>query len=331
MNPKVSVCVITYNHEKFIVQTIDGVLMQKTNFDFEFIIGEDCSSDKTREIIVGFQKKYPGKITLLAREKNLGMMNNFIDTIQICQGEYIAFCEGDDYWTDPLKLQKQVDFLEANLDYSISGHNVKVAFEGFDKQSEWDRAWSKKEWIGIEDVIISGGAATGSLVWRNNVFGNFPDWFVKQHGGDWSLQILCASKGKMKYFNEIMGVYRIHDKGAYGTALEIVKKKNLRIEEFLYNNMQSMINALDLHFAHKYSSLFDMVRNYSNLEAFGRYALAGDFINSKKYAQKVKLVLHKFPPKIIIIFIVKIFIIRILPKKIAMYILHMNMCNGAII
>lgn len=129
MPPLVSVCMITYNHEKYIREAIEGVLMQKTTFPIELIIGEDCSADNTRKICVEYQKKYPDIIHPMFSEKNLGMIKNFIETIQASKGKYIAFCEGDDYWTDPYKLQKQVDFLDANSDYSCCFHRYDILDE----------------------------------------------------------------------------------------------------------------------------------------------------------------------------------------------------------
>ena len=114
----VSICMITYNHANYIRQAIEGVMMQRTSFDIELIIGDDCSTDSTRDICLRFQKTYPGKIRLNEKINNIGPIKNFIKTLGACTGKYVAICEGDDYWVDPLKLQKQVDFLESNNDYS---------------------------------------------------------------------------------------------------------------------------------------------------------------------------------------------------------------------
>jgi len=124
--PLVSVCMITYNHENFIKDAIEGILMQKTSFPIELIIGEDCSTDNTRKIVKDYEEKYPEIIFAQYSEKNLGMINNFLNVLQAARGKYIALCEGDDYWTDPLKLQKQVDFLEANPEYVICANRTKV-------------------------------------------------------------------------------------------------------------------------------------------------------------------------------------------------------------
>jgi len=113
-DPLVSVWMITYNHEKYIAQAIDSILTQKTNIDYEIVIGDDYSTDRTREIVLEYKSKHPEKIKLLLQKKNVGLMQNFIDTLKACTSKYIALLEGDDYWTDPKKLQKQIDYMSAN-------------------------------------------------------------------------------------------------------------------------------------------------------------------------------------------------------------------------
>ncbi len=112
--PKVSVLMITYNHEQYIEQAVRSVMMQETDFDYELVIGEDCSTDRTREIVLRLKEEFPDKIRLLLPEKNLGMIPNFVATYEACRGEYIALCEGDDYWTHPKKLQIQVDYMKGS-------------------------------------------------------------------------------------------------------------------------------------------------------------------------------------------------------------------------
>src|ERR1700683_5373651 len=126
--PLVSVHMVTYNHEKYIAQAIESVLLQKTKFDFELVIGEDFSDDNTRNIIKTFVLNNPGKINALLHPYNLGLdgKNNSVETLKNCNGKYVALCEGDDFWTDPYKLQKQIDFLEENTDFSICFHNSKI-------------------------------------------------------------------------------------------------------------------------------------------------------------------------------------------------------------
>jgi glycosyltransferase involved in cell wall biosynthesis len=130
--PLVSVKMITYNHEPYIAQAIEGVLiMQETDFPIELVIGEDCSNDRTRDIVLDYQKKYPEIIRVITSDKNVGANKNSKRTFKACRGKYLAFCEGDDYWHHPQKLQKQVDYLEAHPEVGlvhsdVKWHNVKT-------------------------------------------------------------------------------------------------------------------------------------------------------------------------------------------------------------
>ena len=129
---KLSVLMLAYNQEAFIREALESVLAQQTTFDFEIVIGEDCSTDTTRSIIQSYQAAHPGKIRGLYRAENVGMIENFIQGYRACQGEYIAMLEGDDYWVDPCKLQKQVDFLESHPDFSICFHDSFVRTDSSD-------------------------------------------------------------------------------------------------------------------------------------------------------------------------------------------------------
>ena len=122
----VPVAVITYNQEKTIAQTIDSILMQKGDFTLELIVGEDCGGDATREICVAYQKKYPETIKLLLQDTNQGLLKNYIDSIRLCRGRFIAVCAGDDYWCDEYKLQKQVDSLMQHKCARFSFHKTRA-------------------------------------------------------------------------------------------------------------------------------------------------------------------------------------------------------------
>ena len=214
---KVSVSMITYNHEKFIAQAVESVLMQKANFEYELVIGEDCSTDNTRQILLEYQKKYPDKIRLLLPEKNLGMQKNAINTLQASRGQYIAALEGDDYWTDPLKLQKQVDFLEANPDFAICFHNVAIINEDYPERNRLNNDDLTPE-ISTLDNLLEGNnyIATCSAVIKTNLIQNLPDWFTSLPFGDYALYLIAARHGKIKYINNVMSVYRIHPGGIHG-------------------------------------------------------------------------------------------------------------------
>ena len=128
-SPLVSIVCITYNHKDYINQTIESFLMQKTNFTYEIVIGEDCSTDGTRQIVFEYEKKYDDIIRVITSDSNVGMRENGTRSRLACKGKYIAVCDGDDYWTSANKLQRQVDFMEANPDYSLCFHDAIMLWD----------------------------------------------------------------------------------------------------------------------------------------------------------------------------------------------------------
>ena len=136
--PVVSVLMITYNHGPYILQAIEGVVRQETDFDYELVIGEDCSKDNTREICFECQKKFPSIIRVLWSDGNVNVSENWARTRERCRGEYIAFCEGDDYWTDTRKLQKQVEVLKGNPGVAFCFSRAELFFENTGERKIWD-------------------------------------------------------------------------------------------------------------------------------------------------------------------------------------------------
>lgn len=209
---KLSVLMITYNHEKYIAQALDSVLMQQTDFDFEIVLGEDCSTDNTRSIVLDYQRRYPDKIKVLLSENNMGMTRNFIQTFNACTGEYVALLEGDDYWLSPLKLQKQVNVLDKHYDLSICFHNTNW----IDDNSNIIRISNskQKQMTDIYDIIDGWFIMTASIVFRKKFLINLPEWFMHVGNGDYALQLLLADNGKIFYIDELMSNYRKHACGA---------------------------------------------------------------------------------------------------------------------
>ncbi len=207
-----SICLITYNHEKYIREAIEGILIQKTNFDFELVIGEDSSSDRTRVICEEYAKKHPNLIKLLPKSKNLGMMPNFIRTYNACNGEFIALIEGDDYWTDPEKLQKQVDYLIQNPDCSLCAHDVNLIYENVPETYPFQAVWTKDRFE-FKDIFGCHFISTLSLVFRKKQLGELPEWFNHLIIGDVPIVMILASKGYGHYFLEKMAVKRKNEGG----------------------------------------------------------------------------------------------------------------------
>lgn len=229
--PKVSVFMMVYNHEKYIKEALNGILMQKCNVDYEIVIGEDCSTDESRNIILEFSKQFPGKFKLLLHNSNIGAQKNQLAVLENCTGQYIAMCEGDDYWTDPLKLQKQVDFLEANPDYALCFHKVSILQEGVVKE---DTITAKvPETTTIDDLAKGNYIHTCSVVYRNNLFAELPEYFKESPVGDYFLHLLNARYGAIKCIDEIMGVYRVHGTSVWSSKTQ--KQQELLWVPFLEN------------------------------------------------------------------------------------------------
>ncbi|MEH2045642.1 glycosyltransferase [Nostoc sp.] len=241
---KVSILMITYNHEIYIAQAIESILMQQTNFEYEVVIGEDCSTDNTRQIIIDYQKNYPEKIRLLLPDKNIGMHKNFINTLQACQGQYIALLEGDDYWTSSEKLQKQVDFLDKNLDFSICFHNVLVFWQD-NSYSPAIFLHNQPKTSTIENLLINNFISTPSVMYRAGLVQKFPDWFYEQSMGDWTFHILNAQHGKIGYIDEVMSAYRVHAKGVWsGKSREYQIKETIRMLDTIKYDFNSQYQAI---------------------------------------------------------------------------------------
>jgi glycosyltransferase involved in cell wall biosynthesis len=216
---KLSVPIITYNHERFIANALESVLMQHVDFSYEIVVGEDCSTDATREILLSYQKRFPDKIRLLLPEKNLGMMGNFIATLKACRGEYIALLEGDDYWTSSNKLQKQVAFLDAHPECSACFHNVLITHESTpEKDCFFHEAPLSHSYFHLKDIVSSHFIPTCSTVYRGGLFEKFPDWYKDMPMGDWPLHILNAEHGSYAYLDEVMATYRVHGGGIWSSS-----------------------------------------------------------------------------------------------------------------
>lgn len=283
---KASACIIVYNHEKYLKDCLDGALAQKVDFAYEIIISEDCSTDKSREICLEYQKKYPDKIKLFLNEKNLGLIGNWMKALSRCHGEYIAICEGDDCWTDPDKLQKQVDFLDNHKDFALSSHNAKII-----KNNIVIREYCEPghpEIIDLKYLLAYGsGGPTCSLVIRNQAIKNLPVWFSKMKACDWTIQVMAARNGKMKYFKDLMGIYRKHDKGAGFSAKINAQKSGSSNFALPSKYTLKMIDNLNRHFNYKYDwYLKRRSTSWYNLY-INEYLKIGDIKIARVYAGKI--------------------------------------------
>lgn len=260
MNKLVSVCIFSYNHEEYISQCIEGVLSQITNFDFEIIIGEDGSQDNTINILDKFSKKYPNTIKVLFQDQTKKIYiggkptgrYNFITTLNACRGKYIALCDGDDYWTDPLKLQRQVDFMEENEDYIGCFTNAIVKDKIKNKVYHYNDVYKLKEGVVNNDLIFKYGGGiypTASLLCRNKIDYNFFINHPKISGDELLIYYLCE-KGKLFYFDSATTVYNRDNTGVFSSLIGNNKKMvELRVKEIEgYNGLFSFFNKENQYF-----------------------------------------------------------------------------------
>lgn len=211
----VSVVVWTYNHVEFIEQAIQGIVDQKRDFAIEVIVGDDFSTDGARNKLISLAESYP-YIRLIFPDSNKGGAENVIQTLSACRGKYIAFLDGDDYWSDPLKLTKQIDFLECNPEFNLCFHNVQII--GDVRASNTAYPPLRKKYIDCYDFLSGDYAHTNSVVVRNtrNLFAPVINRQVV--GGDSILFLLPLLNGGYGYFlPEVMSVYRVHSGGIYST------------------------------------------------------------------------------------------------------------------
>ncbi|GAB3961641.1 glycosyltransferase [Spirosoma harenae] len=246
----ISVNIITYNHESYITQALEGVLMQKTNFFYEIVICDDFSTDSTRTILEHYQRTYPNIIRLRFRDRNLGLKYNYFDNIKACAGKYVAICEGDDYWTDPYKLQKQVDFMEAHPNFSMCFHEAIEAhqYTGQPYRENIFSVLEDREYVG-EEILSNWIIATASVVFRNNISFDF-NYINEFLFYDIVLFLRLCEHGNAYCMKQTMSVYRRHSNSitnsnlSYKNYIKHLKYLNLENRK-KYNNIIKKAIAIE--------------------------------------------------------------------------------------
>lgn len=206
-----SVAVLTYNHQNYIAECLEGIFKQQTEFEFELVIADDASTDFNIKVIEKLLTTLNNKkiihVKRLYNKINLGISRNFKELMLSCSGKYIAICEGDDYWIDPKKLQKQITILENNPDCIACVHNAKIVFEKSVKENLFNKKLDDRKYK-ISDLITDHWfIPTASIVFLNSEV-EFPIWFDYIVQGDLALMLLLACKGEIFYLDDIMSVYR---------------------------------------------------------------------------------------------------------------------------
>lgn len=272
---KVSVALITYNHEAFIEESLQGALNQNAPFEYEIVIGEDCSTDNTRDILVEYHRKYPDKIRLILHQQNQGATKNFVTTIQACRGEYIALLEGDDYWISPDKLRVQAEFLDTHPETAFCFTDTLALDNETGKIIRRVGFPQEKDCYDLDDLLGGMFFPTAATMFRKGLFGDFPDWYYSIEA-DFvlALHILNAQHGTIGHIAKDMSVYRHHVDGLWTGS---------RWTQHIKWNTQTF-ELIDAHFGKRKTKQIGLTKKYHR--AAGAVHKEGDIILAKHYIKK---------------------------------------------
>ena len=278
----VTVVCITYNHEKYIRDTLEGFLSQKTDFQFKIVIHDDASTDDTAKIIEEYVLKYPQIIVPVCQKENqyqrgVNILKEYV--FPLLEGKYYAYCEGDDYWCDPYKLQAQVDFMRNHPDYSACVHNtIRIDCRNGKQKLLYDR---KEKDIKLKDVVGKGGAAfhISSLLAKTEYF-LIPDELTVKGLGDYPKTIYLAINGKIRFINKAMSVYRYYAEGSW-TARNFTGS-DVSKAIALDNNKIIMLQSFDQYFNGSYHDLFCDAVDLKKLEILFKQQKYREIIRSKR-------------------------------------------------
>lgn len=276
-NPLVSVCIITYNQEEYIEKCLQGAVNQNFKGNFEIVIGEDHSTDRTRDICKQFSRNYPDRIKLLERSENLGVMKNFISTLSCCQGKYIAICEGDDYWTDNSKLQKQFDIMEENINIDLSFHQCDILENTTVTPKIKSKIFPKykhQDIIKLEDVLKGGGGLIpmASIFFRSSILEQYLSQVGKYSGGHYLLQVMGSLNGAI-FLKYNMAVYRVNSSTS---VIKNVKNNSAYYEIWIKNHIEKLEDFKEIA-GMKYGDLIDSLIIKEKMNAFRSFKISKDY------------------------------------------------------
>lgn len=274
--PRISVWMITFNHRPYIRQAVESVLAQRTSFPFEIVIGDDCSTDGTREILLALAAEHPGRLRLLLHERNIGMIANQNAVFAACRGHYIAMLEGDDYWTDPRKLQVQAEAMDSLPGCWLSFHPCIESRHG--RRMSW--LGMTRKVVPVQDVILGGGyfCPTASLMLRREVVASLPAFLLDAPAGDYYLQILGAEHAGALYLPVPMCVYRVNASGSWSLSVSNFHSK----QSFRHRTLAAM-DQLDAYLGHRHHVSFEAKKAELHLVMAFDYLMHGDPANFRTH------------------------------------------------
>lgn len=268
---------LAYNHEKYIRKTLEGFVSQKTNYKFKVIVHDDASTDSTPQIIQEFAEKYPDIIIPILQKENqyskgISIFGKII--LPLVEGKYVAICEGDDYWCDENKLQKQIDFMEKNPEYALCAHNTaRIDKDENELNNDINKEKEERDYT-TEEIFEDGWLFhTSAVVYRKEFRLNMPDYYYMRGVGDFSIAIYMSTCGKVHYFPDIMSKYRIMTPGSWSER----KNKNKKSRKEFAKESIKLINRIDKNTEHKYRNACRFAKKrykYAVMNKYQRLILA---------------------------------------------------------
>jgi len=273
---KVSVVTLAYNQERFIAEALESIVTQRCDFTFECIVGDDCSTDRTAEIIRDYAERHPDRIRAVLRDENLGARGNLADLFSRCTGQYVAILDGDDFWTSPDKLQDQVAFMDAHPDCALSHHGVRAIDEA-GQPHDLEICGDRPERSEIEELLNENFISTCTVMYRWGLVESLPQWWEQTWVSDYSMHVLHAAHGWIGYLDEVMAAYRIHSEGMWSGERvaarmdEFIKTLGFLDKELGFRYHEVIDRSIHLHAYCEFAQRFDTA---SKMHAGGRRAQA---------------------------------------------------------
>ncbi len=266
---RVSVSMVSHQHERFLRQAVESVLAQDFT-DWELVIGDDASTDSTGEILRELAALHPGRIRVLPREQKLGPRVNYMRTLSACRGQYVALLDGDDWWCSPHKLSRQVALLDAHPEHALCFCAAREVSDPGDAPLGELRPPGARAVYRLPELLADNLACSCTVVFRRGLFGDFPDWYREVPVGDWPLHSLNARHGSLAYLDEVMAVHRVHARGVWGgRSPEEQTSIRRRTREFIHRHV-----APELGREFREACFSDRYRLARDLERAGLFARA---------------------------------------------------------
>jgi glycosyltransferase involved in cell wall biosynthesis len=305
---KISACIITFNQEKYIEDCILNALSQRVYCEYEIVIGDDCSTDNTSLICQKYADAYPSLIKYHRRNNNIGMMKNWFTTLSECSGSYIALCEGDDFWSDPEKLQLQLGILQSQSEISACFHSSYTISSDKNFKNKVLKPDEVERFFNVSEIVERGGDffSTNSLFFRSDVLNQMPTWLLHAPVADFPFLIYLALSGKVFYLNKCMSVYRIGADNSWTNTTS----KSYESLRFRVNQINLMLDQINHETDFVYDSAINSSRNRNTffyLLASQNFYEAGkavykshytEYYRSLSYLQKLKFLVIRFSSSI---------------------------------